>query len=58
MYIYIYCIYVSHTHLLHISPINRSAKFSQQYFEVCLLEPLLNCHFINHHLRMPECARA
>ena len=42
------------THSLHISPHNACAKFSQRYFEVCILEPLLNRHFISHHLRMPE----
>ena len=30
------------------------AKFSQQYFEVFSLEPLLNHHFINYHLRVPD----
>ena len=30
------------------------AKFSQTYFEVLILEPLLNHHFINHHLRVPD----
>ena len=30
------------------------AEFWQTCFEVCILEPLLNHHFINHHLRVPE----
>ena len=42
------------THSLHISPSNVCAKFSQTCFEGCLCEPLLNHHFINHHLRMPK----
>ena len=29
------------------------AKFSQQHYEVCMSAPLLNHHFINHHLRVP-----
>ena len=30
------------------------AKFSQAHFELCILEPLLNPHFLNHHLRAPD----
>ena len=44
------------THSLHISPSNVCAKFSHEYLEVCILEPVLNHHFINHHLRMLEAA--
>ena len=30
------------------------AKLSQQCFEVCILEPLLNHHFMNRHLRVRD----
>ena len=33
----------------HVCP-----KLSQRCVEVCILERLLNHHFINHHLRVPE----
>ena len=34
------------------------AKFSQQCFYVCILEPLPSQRFINHHLRVPETGTA
>ena len=40
---------------LHISPSNACAKSLQTYYEVRILEPLLNHHHINHHLRMAAC---
>ena len=42
------------THSLHISPSHVGNKFSHTYFELCILEPLLNHHIINHHLCAPN----
>ena len=53
------CILSKYARVTGVEASHVCAKFSQTYFEVCILEPLLNPHFINHHLRMPDlCVRA
>ena len=42
------------THSHHISPSYVCAKFSQTWFEVCMLQPFLNHHLLNHHLEAPD----
>ena len=59
LYIYIYihictCICLEYSWVTDVEASHVCAKFSRTDFEVCILEPLLNHHFINQRLRVPD----
>ena len=48
------CMFLEYVWVTGVEASHVCAKFSRQGFEVCILEPLLNQHFINHHLRVSD----
>ena len=52
------CMFSEYVWVTGVEASHVCAKFSQPCFDVCILEPLLNHHFIDHHLRVPDtCVR-